>query len=1205
MPEIQGRDISTPPSLLWKLISTKTLLVLNKASTSLIIYFTWALSVDAPSIEGGEMSFGFGVGDFLAVIQIAQKIRREFAEAPAQFKAISEEVRSLSFVVQDVEVELLGKTLTDGQYAELHTVVTSCQAVLSDLERTIESFKELATTDLTTAGGKKSEKRLILSPRERKANEEKANREENASYLGNSQGPLTGVLTTTTDTAKRSIAKRVWKRLKWEPTEIQELRSRINSNVILLNSFNGRLVRDNVAKLVQHQDDQERQDLLNWLSSTNYATQQGDYIGRREEGTGQWMLESSEFQSWASGSKSTLFCPGIPGAGETILASIAIEELEEKFGNDAMIAIAYIYCNFQRQGEQSAASLLSNILKQIVQTQSPLPSDVEVMYDRHKLKGTRPSVDEIRKILQSICSSRLQRTFVVIDALDECQISDGSRATLTDCVLSLQESCNLNLLVTSRFSPDITESFRSSQMLEIRASQGDITRYLRGSLTILPSFVLRDPSLQEQISSEIAEAADGMFLLAQLYLNSLVGKRSPKAIKNALKGLISGANTYDSAYNDAMDRIKGQVPDQTELALQVLSWVTCAKRQLTTVELQTALAVEIGEQAFDEDNIPDIIDMVSVCAGLVTVDEQSNIIRLVHYTAQEYFERHQATLFPNAHHEIGTVCVTYLTVFGYKFNADFSAVFGFSSEMEAGRSQMRAALYTQIDHDPFCGYAAVFWGHHMREQTPNAMDSATELLILSLLDDHSKLNTLLCIMFARDTEFLGKNQELYFHCRDDISDISESMPSPLHVVTWFGLTNLVQVLLNRGCEIDHMDCFLQTALSRAVSKGLDDIVHSLFAHSQSNIEDSVYFHNGLLLSMAARYNHATIADFIISCGCDIDSCGFDQLTALHNACISGSEATAQLLMSQGANVQLKDRRSRSPLLCATTSGSISIVMALLDAGAAVDGTDDDGTTALWHAMWLGYTEIGQLLQSKGSDPNVADTSGVTPLILASKYGRCEIISMLLGWGVDTECTDVCGYTALLSAASSGHSDAIWLLQEAGADLHFVDVSGRDALFIAVSKGHEILTAQLLPQFDVNKTDRYGRTTLHAAAILGYLGLCRTLLSTERIDYNARDNFGRTALYDATMQGHHGIVELLQEHSAVSNGPPGRAKYMSGAGVAYRACDACLVDIGRPEAFHHCFICHGGDFDLCDLCHQIGVRCLNGVHQMTMHTGRSR
>lgn len=37
------------------------------------------------------MSFGFSVGDFLAVLELANKIRREFVDAPTQFKDISNE----------------------------------------------------------------------------------------------------------------------------------------------------------------------------------------------------------------------------------------------------------------------------------------------------------------------------------------------------------------------------------------------------------------------------------------------------------------------------------------------------------------------------------------------------------------------------------------------------------------------------------------------------------------------------------------------------------------------------------------------------------------------------------------------------------------------------------------------------------------------------------------------------------------------------------------------------------------------------------------------------------------------------------------------------------------------------------------------------------------------------------------------------------
>lgn len=136
------------------------------------------------------------------------------------------------------------------------------------------------------------------------------------------------------------------------------------------------------------------------------------------------------------------------------------------------------------------------------------------------------------------------------------------------------------------------------------------------------------------------------FLLARLYLDSLIGKRAPKAIRHALKKLPTGSEAYDHVYSEAMERIEGQLADAEALAKGALSLITYAKRPLTTLELQHALALKTGQAKFDEGGIPDIEDIVAVCAGLATVDEEGGVIRLVHYTAQEYFERTQKDWFP-------------------------------------------------------------------------------------------------------------------------------------------------------------------------------------------------------------------------------------------------------------------------------------------------------------------------------------------------------------------------------------------------------------------------------------------------------------------------------------------------------------------------------------------------------------------------------
>ena len=80
----------------------------------------------------------------------------------------------------------------------------------------------------------------------------------------------------------------------------------------------------------------------------------------------------------------------------------------------------------------------------------------------------------------------------------------------------------------------------------------------------------------------------------------------------------------------------------------------------TSSELH-AIAVETNKRELDKENITDIELIVAVCAGLVVVDEESDIIRLVHYTTQEFFERTWGRWFPDSHTDITKTCVTYLS----------------------------------------------------------------------------------------------------------------------------------------------------------------------------------------------------------------------------------------------------------------------------------------------------------------------------------------------------------------------------------------------------------------------------------------------------------------------------------------------------------------------------------------------------------------
>ncbi|UKZ78708.1 hypothetical protein TrVFT333_006454 [Trichoderma virens FT-333] len=916
-------------------------------------------------------------------------------------------------------------------------------------------------------------------------------------------------------------------------------------------------VHNDVTHIRSKLDGKEDIEILDWLTRTDYGPQQSDNFNRRQPETGIWFLKSREFQDWLTTSSRTLFCPGIPGAGKTILTSIVVEELTIRKEEDRSIGVAYIYCHFRRQHEQKAEDLLASLLKQLAQSRPSLSDSVKSLYGSHKAKGTRPSLNKISKELQSI-AVLYSKVFIVVDALDECQASDGCRSKFLSEIFNLQEKSGVNLFVTSRFIPEITEKFEESISLEIRASEHDIRRYMDGHISRLPSFVRRNSDLQEEVKIGIASAVDGMFLLAQLHLDSLIGKRSPKAVRAALAKLPTGSEAYDLAYNDAMERIKGQVADQEELAKQVLLWITCATRPLTTTELQHALAVEVGESEFDEENLPQTEDMVSVCAGLVTVDEESKIIRLVHYTTQEYFERTQKHWFPTAQTEIATVCVAYLS---------FSA-------FETGFCETDQKFEERLQLFPFYGYAARSWGHHAPK------DEASQEVIRFLKSKAKKMTGL------HLAGFFGVNK-----ATDTLLELGHSpnvedtwKREPLWYAVQNGYEAIVKLLLARGANVNAAAGDNgRTALQAAAENGYQAIVEKLLV-AGADVNAAAGDNGRTALQAAAENGYQEIVEKLLAAGADVNAAaGHHGRTALQAAAENGYQEIVEKLLAAGADVNAAaGDNGRTALQAAAGNGHQEIIEKLLEAGADVNAAAADyfvrtaaadyfGQTALQAAAENGYQEIIEKLLAAGADVNAAASRyGQTALQAAARNGHEEIVEKLLAVGADiTAAAGDFGQTALQAAAGRGHQEIIEKLLAAGADVNAAAGAGRcgrTALQAAAENGYEEIIEKLLAAgADVNAaagTGYYGRTALQAAAENGYEEIIEKLLAAGA-DVNAAagaGDYGRTALQAAAENGYEEIVEKLLAAGADVNAAAGAGHHgRTALQAAARKCHQEIVE----------------------------------------------
>ena len=253
-----------------------------------------------------------------------------------------------------------------------------------------------------------------------------------------------------------------------------------------------------------------KNDLMRWICPVDYHVQQQDFIDRHQAGTGQWFLHDTKFQAWDLWKDKTLFCPGVPGAGKTIMAALVINHLlrSQHLPSEP---VTFIYCNYKRQSEQSAKHMLASIFRQIVDTQPVVPKLVQEFYTSHVTKRTTASFDEIRKILEAV-SRDLHRLTIVVDALDECETR--ARRGFLSAVQTLRGQCEIRLLATSRFLPAIEShsTFLGKPKLEVRASDEDLESYIRSRAGELHGRVVSKPDLLEDLVSSTVDAVGGMYV---------------------------------------------------------------------------------------------------------------------------------------------------------------------------------------------------------------------------------------------------------------------------------------------------------------------------------------------------------------------------------------------------------------------------------------------------------------------------------------------------------------------------------------------------------------------------------------------------------------------------------------------------------------------------------------------------------------------
>uniref|UniRef100_A0A673YFR9 Transient receptor potential cation channel, subfamily A, member 1b n=1 Tax=Salmo trutta TaxID=8032 RepID=A0A673YFR9_SALTR len=351
---------------------------------------------------------------------------------------------------------------------------------------------------------------------------------------------------------------------------------------------------------------------------------------------------------------------------------------------------------------------------------------------------------------------------------------------------------------------------------------------------------------------------------------------------------------------------------------------------------------------------------------------------------------------------------------------------------------------------------------------------------------------------------LKAGEEMGHSIEEHINVLDKSCCSPLHMAVRGGNVDIIKFCIQKGAKIDQQQMDRSTALHFACSQGATEAV-KLMLSSYSRVDSIINLPDGAYqtpLHRSTIFDHTELAEYLISKGADIDYIDCKGLSPLLLATNCGAWRTVALLLSKGANVNIKDKSGCNFLHLAILQPKglknlTGDILQVTQHDITVDVTDNEGCTPLHYACRLGIHEsvknilvLQVSLERKSKDKKSA-------LHFAAQYGRINTCQHLLETITDSRLLnegDERGLTPLHLASGGGHTKVVELLLRKGALFHS-DYKGWTCLHHAAAEGYtqtmKIVLANNIKLLD--KLDEDGSTALHVAAREGQVAAVRLLL----------------------------------------------------------------------------------------------------------------
>jgi hypothetical protein len=431
-----------------------------------------------------------------------------------------------------------------------------------------------------------------------------------------------------------------------------------------------------------------------------------DTKGGLLEGSYRWVLDHPSFKQWRSDPQSRLlWIKGDPGKGKTMLLCGATDGLAKSSSNN----LSFFFCQGTNLDLNNATAVLRGLLYLLVSQQPSLASHLRKKYDqagRSLFEDTNAWIAVSEIFTSVILDPDLQKTYLVIDALDEC-IADLPK--LLDLIIRTSSLSNcIKWLLSSRNELHIEQRLKSIDAqarlsLELKQNAEQVARavdvYIDEKLSYVDS--LEDATLRSRVREVLRQKANGTFLWVALVVQELEKPESWDPLEVVEEAPVGLYQLYDRM----ADQIQQLAKRNSEMCHLLLSTVSVAYRPLHLAELGSLCKLR-GQVSTLTKNTR---TLVALCGSFLTVRDDQ--VYLIHQSAKDYLSDEARA-----------------AVFGHKGEVHYNL---FSQSLKLMTSTLKRDMYglrapgclinvvTTPATDPLATarYSCVYWIDHLYKST--------------------------------------------------------------------------------------------------------------------------------------------------------------------------------------------------------------------------------------------------------------------------------------------------------------------------------------------------------------------------------------------------------------------------------------------------------------------------------------------------------